>query len=83
MKPTYNRLAFDYGHEGEGLQEVVNGVQTRLLALDGTPLILPAEYGCSVVEADIPAPAWAPEITTDEAPPPAPDGFTYVLVPNV
>lgn len=83
MKPTYNRLSFDYGYDGEALQEVVNGVETRIVGLDGSPLSLPAGYGCSVVEADVPAPAWAPDIVTDEAPPPAPDGFTYVLVPNV
>lgn len=86
MKPTYNRLHFDYGYDGEALQEVVNGTETRILTLDGEMANLPEEYGCSVVEADVPTPAWAPDvIDADTAPPPpeAPKGFRYIVVPNV
>ena len=84
MKPTYNRLKFDYGYKGDALQEVVGGVQTRILNLDGTDANLPAEYGCMVAEADIPTPEWAPDIVTSDTPPPeAPQGFSYILVPNV
>jgi hypothetical protein len=80
MKPTYNRLKFDYGFDGEALQEIVNGTQTRIVTLDGQDVALPDEYGCSVVEADIPTPAWAQDVPdpTVELPAP-PAGFTYVL----
>lgn len=80
MKPTYNRLKFDYGYDGEALQEVINGEQTRIVAPDGEPIKLPNEYGCSVVDADIQTPDWAPDVPdqTVELPAP-PKGFTYVL----
>jgi len=57
----YMKIEFEYGHQGQGYQEIDSNMDhvIRLTDLDGNTLNLEPPYGYYIIDKDPPTPTWA------------------------
>lgn len=59
MEYQYIKIEFDYGHQGQGYQEIDIDHVIRITDLDGNTLDLQPPYGYFIIDKNPPKPTWA------------------------